>query len=166
MPLIVEDGTGKEDANSFVSLEEARTIAGIRGIVLPADDETLTGILVGAADRIVSYEQRFTGTRKTGEQGLSYPRVRALRYGMSISDTNIPKELKLAQVTLAGFVEEGFDLWATLGNEGVTREKVGPLEIEYAEALVTNSDNPYFAQIESILNPLFAPLSINFIVSR
>lgn len=166
MPLIVEDGTGVEDANSYVSLDDAKAIAAMRGIILAASDTELETNLVAAADRITSYEDDFTGERVTGDQGLSYPRTMATRYGKSLSETAIPKELKLAQVTLAGYINAGFVLWASAGLEGVTSEKIGPIEIQYAEAVVSDSDNPTFAQIEAILEPLFAPFTPNFLMSR
>lgn len=166
MSLIVEDGTGLEDANSYVSLSQARDIASIRGISLSNDDDELTAQLVTAADRLGSYESRFTGERATGEQGLSYPRIRSLRFCKPYPSDSIPKELKLAQVVLADYIQSGFDVWAQPQVEGITREKVGPIETEYSESVATNGDNPYFAQIESILEPLFVPIGINIIVSR
>lgn len=166
MPLIIEYGTGVEDANSYIDLADARELASMRGISLAVDDAELSEQLVTAADRITSYEEQFTGQRTTGVQGLSYPRVNSFRYCQPYPSDSIPKELKLAQVTLADYINSGFDVWAQPAVEGITREKVGPIETEYAEVVATNVDNPYFAQIESILKPLFAPASYNFIVSR
>lgn len=168
MPLIVEDGTGIADANSYVNLTSARDLAAMRGITLSIDDIELTAQLIQAADRLTSYESRFTGERVTGDQGLSFPRNYACRYGKPLSNTSIPKELKLAQITLADYIESGFNLWASPVVEGVIREKVGPIETEYAESIVSETalGNPEFAQIESILEPLFIPFSINFAVSR
>jgi hypothetical protein len=167
MPLIVEDGTGIEDANTYIGLVEAREIAAMRGITLSVDDPELTAQLVVSADRIGSYENRFSGERATSDQGLSYPRSRSTRFCKIYPDDKIPKELKLAQVVLAGFLESGIEVWASPINEGVTREKVGPIEIEYAEAIIaTGIENPYLAQIEAILAPLFIPIFINFLLSR
>lgn len=165
MPLIVEDGTGIEDADSYVSLDDARTLAASRGIVLSAVDAELSPQLISAADRVTSYEGCFTGQRVTGEQGLSYPRNNAFRYGASLPNTSVPKELKLAQVTLAGMMEAGIEIWAQ-GFDGVKSEKIGPLAIEYADAKADSVGNPDLPQIESILQPLFAPFSPNFIVTR
>jgi hypothetical protein len=165
MSLIVEDGTGLENADSYVSLADARTLATSRGIVLSADDTELSQQLVSAADRVTSYEGQFTGQRVTGEQGLSYPRNNSFRYGTTIANTSIPKELKLAQVTLAGMLEAGVEVWAQ-GFDGVKSEKIGPLQIEYADDKAASVGNPDLPQIESILQPLFAPFTANFIVSR
>lgn len=166
MPLIVEDGTGIENANSYIDLADARELAALRGITLSLDDTELSSQLVIAADRITSYEDRFYGERTTAEQGLSYPRTRSKRFGKCYPDNSIPKELKLAQVTLADYVASGFDVWASVDMEGITREKVGPIETEYAVAVASDGENPYFAQIESILSPLFAPMTPNFLMSR
>lgn len=166
MPLIVEDGTGIEDANTYIDLADARALATLRGIDLSGDDAELSSQLVVAADRITSYEDRFTGRRATGIQGLSHPRKCSMRYGEAYPIDSIPKELKLAQITLADYIASGFDVWAPIDLEGVTREKVGPIETEYALAIASDGENPYFAQIEAILDPLFAPMTPNFLMSR
>lgn len=166
MPLIVEDGTGVVNANSYIGLVEARELAALRGITLSTVDDELTPQLIVAADRITAYESRFTGERVSGEQDLSYPRACSTRYGKSYPSTGIPKELKLAQVMIADYIESGFDVWATPGVEGIVREKVGPIETEYAQSVATDKENPYFAQIESILDPLFTPFGANFVISR
>lgn len=166
MPLIVEDGTGREDANSYIDLADARELASMRGISLSADDTELTQQLVNAADRLNSYECRFSGERTTSEQGLSYPRMHSKRFGKAYPDDAIPKELKLAQVTLGGYINAGVDVWASTDIEGITREKVGPIETEYDSSIATDGENPYFAQIDSILSPLFTPIGVNFLITR
>lgn len=165
MPLIVEDGTGREDANSYVDLAGARSLAAMRGITLSENDNELSAQLISAADRITSYESRFTGVRVTGEQGLSYPRASSYRYGQIIGNVAVPKELKLAQVTIAGILQEGGEIWAT-SVEGIKSEKIGPLAIEYADTVSASVGNPDLPQIVAILEPLFAPFSINFAMSR
>jgi len=165
MPLIIEDGSAVQDANSYVGLEEARELALLRGITLSPNDNELTAHLINAADRITTYESHFTGYRVSGAQGLSYPRTGSYRYGSAFPFESIPKELKLAQVVMAGILEEGGELWAT-GTSGITREKVGPLETEYSDTAADSVGNPVLPQIDSILTPLFIPVSVNFRVGR
>lgn len=165
MPLIVEDGTGVIDANSYVGLDAARELATMRGITLSADENELTAQLISAADRVTSYEARFMGSRVSGDQGLSFPRNNSFRYGASLGNTSVPKELKLAQVTIAGILEAGGEIWAT-AYEGVKSEKIGPLQIDYADSAAASVGNPELPQIDSILTPLFAPFSPNFCLSR
>lgn len=166
MPLIVEDGTGVSDANSYVTLDEARSIAILRGIALSTDDTELTSQLVNAADRITSYEEDFTGVRTKDTQGLSFPRTGAFRYGSAIASDLVPSEIKRAQVILANMIEQGYEIWSVQTNV-IKREKVGPLETEYADSAAAESvGNPIIPLIDSILCPFFAPLCVNFRVGR
>lgn len=165
MALIIENGTGVEDANTYVSVEEARDIAATRGLTLSASETELSAQLVSSADRITSYEGRFSGARINGTQGLSYPRSRSYRYGSIYPDNSIPKELKLAQVMLASLLEEGVEIWST-SSAGIKREKVGPLETEYSDSAAESVGNPDLPIIESILDPLFIQMGVNFLVGR
>lgn len=165
MPLIIEDGSAVQDANSYVGLEEARELALLRGITLSSAANELTSQLINAADRITTYEAQFSGHRVSGAQGLSYPRTGSYRYGSAFPFDSIPKELKLAQVVMAGMLEEGGELWAT-STSGIIREKVGPLETEFSDTAADSVGNPVLPQIESILTPLFIPISVNFRAGR
>jgi len=165
MALIIEDGTGVEDANTYLSLADARELASTRGITLSASDPELSGQLVSAADRLTTYENRFTGVRMTGIQGLSYPRANSYRYGSSFPNDAIPKELKLAQVMLVSILEEGGFIWAS-SVSGIKSEQVGPLETVYTDDAANSVGNPDLPVIDAILEPLFVPTGINFIVGR
>lgn len=165
MPLIVEDGTGIEDANSFVELNEARALATIRGIDLSDDDETLSKQLVQSADRINSYEPRFSGHRAYSVQSMAYPRSNSFRLGAVIPRGFIPRELKLAQVIICDLIAQDIEIWTTdVG--GIKEETVGPLKTVYADDKAESVGNPDLPQVESILNPLFVNIHGNFRVGR
>lgn len=168
MPLIVEDGTGLENANSYVDIAEAQTIADSRGISLNTDETLLSQELLQAADRLNTYERQFSGARLDVDQGLSYPRTDSYRLGSKYPSDRIPKELKLAQVTMAGILNAGGELWS-VDYAGVKREKIGPLEMEYADNAADSVGNPELPQIDAILQPLlsFSGMSpFNFRVTR
>lgn len=165
MALILEDGTGVEDANTYLSLADARELASTRGITLSASDPELSGQLVSAADRLTTYENRFTGVRMTGVQGLSYPRNNSYRYGSSYPNNAIPKELKLAQVMLVNILEEGGSIWSA-SVSGIKSEKVGPIETEYVDSAAESVGNPELPIIDSILDPLMYQMGLNFKVGR
>lgn len=86
MALIVEDGTGKPDANSYVSLAVALDYAQTRGIAAwtadGAADATRSAALIRATAFIdATYRGRFPGYRTQGRrQGLEWPRVGAYTY--------------------------------------------------------------------------------------
>lgn len=165
MPLIIEDGTGVSDANSYVDLAEARDIASVRGIALSDDNAELTTQLVRAADRITSYESEFSGVRTKDTQGLSFPRKGSFKYGSALQSDVVPSEIKRAQVMLADLIEQGYEIW-TVQTNGIKREKVGPLETEYADSSTESVGNPVIPLIDSILSPFYTPLNVNFRVGR
>lgn len=168
MPLIVEDGTAKEDANSYVDLTDARAIADSRGISLNADDDLLSQELVSSADRLNTYESRFSGSRVDVDQGLSYPRSGSIRFGSTFPADKIPKELKLAQVMLAGILNAGGEIWSSEYG-GISREKIGPLEVQYTDDAANSVGNPELPQIDSVLQPILGAgnaAPFNFRVTR
>lgn len=165
MSLIVEDGTGLENANSFIDVEEARALATVRGLSLNPDDTKLSAILVNSADRIVSYESQFSGKRTNPEQGLSYPRKGSFRYGSLIASNSIPRELKLAQVVMADMIEQGIEIWA-VDVAGIKEETVGPIKTVYGDNKADSVGNPDLPQVDSILKPLFGVIMSNFMVGR
>lgn len=165
MPLIVEDGTGIEDANSFVGLDEARSLATIRGIDLSSDDEELSKQLVQSADRINSYETQFSGHRTFAVQALAFPRSNAFRFGAVMPRDSIPREVKLAQVTVCDLISRDVEVWTT-DISGIKEEVVGPLKTVYSDNQADSVGNPSLPQVESILNPLFANVGGFFRVGR
>lgn len=165
MPLIVENGTGVEDANSFVSLDEARDLATIRGIDLSSDDETLAKQLVQSADRINSYETQFSGRRTFAVQALAFPRSNAFRFGAAMPSDSIPREVKLAQVIVCDLIAQDVEIWTT-DVSGIKEEVVGPLKTVYSDDKAESVGNPFLPQVESILAPLFANIGGFFRVGR
>jgi len=124
MPLIIEDGTGVVDANSYVTTDEFKTYALARGITVPSDAEIDVALL--KAIDYLEIKPCYAGYKINEEQSLAFPRD---------AFTGIPKNLKIAQIRLAIAVLEGVDLLPIIsGNSSdyVIREKVGPIETEYA----------------------------------
>lgn len=154
--IIVEDGTGKEDANSYVSVSELISYASNRGVELSDSDSTAT-LLIKASDYLES--KNYKGEKSYLLQALSWPRKNAYIDSNSESpfpDNLIPKQIKIAQMQLALIVESGVDLMPTLNNsEIIIRDKVGPLETEYANPLQYGASlYPEMPQIDSLLAPL------------
>ena len=105
MALIVEDGAGLQDSDSFISLSGARAMAANYGYTLPADDSAAEVSLRQGAIYVDLSEPSFTGERLNEGQGLSWPRSGAYRCrngnDIAISSDEIPKEAKYAQVVAA-----------------------------------------------------------------
>lgn len=152
MALIVEDGSGVANANSYVSVAEYRAYATPRGVSLPASDSEVETQLILAMDYLEV--QCWRGIATYDDQSLAMPREQIYISGSLIADDVIPNKIKFAQMQLALQVNNGVDLMPTVvgGASGaVIREKVGPLETEYASSNV--GTQPYFKSINALLGP-------------
>ena len=101
MALIIEDGSIVPNANSFVTAAEMIAYAALRGVTIPADTTTQEQQLILAMDYLTGREQSMRGTRVSDLQELPYPRFNVRYNGYYIQDSEIPKELKNAQIELS-----------------------------------------------------------------
>lgn len=100
MSLTVENGTGLETANSYVSVEYVNTYHSDRGNNLWAgSDAKKEQAIIRATDYIEKrFATRFRGTKQSRRQALSWPRFNAIdNSGFLFSEEdNIPRKLKMA----------------------------------------------------------------------
>lgn len=130
--LTVEDGTIVANANSFVSLAEARAYALNRGVTLSVDDQVLIPQLIKACDWIESKQDEFKGAPVSMSQVLCFPRAGVVLNGFELEEDAIPQQLKNAQILAAMAVVEGVTLLPNVAaSDAIKREKVGPVETEY-----------------------------------
>lgn len=106
-PLTVEDGTGKTDADSYISVTDADAYHDAIG------NATWTGANAAkehALRKATQYMQqvyfdRWDGYRKTSTQALDWPRedvqIKGLRFVEYVTSTTIPQEVKNACASLA-----------------------------------------------------------------
>ena len=73
MALVIEDGTGKSDADSFISLVDARAFAAKYGITLPVNDTAAEVVLRQGCQYVELQQKCFSGSRLTTTQTLSWP---------------------------------------------------------------------------------------------
>ena len=128
MALVVEDGTGVEGANSYLTVAELRAFAGDRGLTLPTDSE-VEKLLVKATDYLEL--KSYIGDRASDNQGLSWPRTRDTNPYWQYTNI-IPTKLKTAQSLLAFEAMNGELSQATRPNEYV-QTKIDVLYIKYAK---------------------------------
>ncbi len=149
--LIVEDGTGLSNANSYASLEEADTYHSLRGNSLwTGEDSVKEAALIRATSSIDGmYARYWPGTRATKEQALDWPRVDAydrdgyLETGLPRQVVNATIEAALIELQTPGTLTSELDRGGA-----IKREKVGPIETEYMDS--SNSRTKYPA-IENYL---------------
>ena len=133
MALIVEDGTGKANADSFTDLATARTIAANYGVTLPDAEADAEIVLRQGCQYLMLSESRFSGSRVSASQALPWPRVGASnQYGFEYSETDIPVQLSYAQVFAAAEFAKGTDVRATDDGKAIASEAVsGAVSVSY-----------------------------------
>lgn len=149
MALIVEDGTGNPDAESYVSVAYFDNWCSKRpeyAALVASDDADKVGKLIeatGYADTV----KRYKATRKSADQGLYFPREGLVDWdGMPVE--GIPRRLKDAVCFLAAtaFSEP---LYENLG-QTVKSESIGPISTTYADGSTAHKT---FTAAERLLAP-------------
>lgn len=150
MALIVEDGTGVANANSYVSRASYIAYAGARGVVV-ADNEAADIDLINAMDyvEIQCYIGEPAGLE---DQALSFPR-KGLIAGDTAEDYTytIPSNITKAQMQLAIYSRNGIALLpARSADAPILEEKIGPITTKYGA--------PSYAPDIPLAAALLAPL--------
>lgn len=150
MALEVEDGTGKSNAEAYISAADADTYHTNRGNT----DWTGSGkeaALRKATDYMTQrYTNRWKGCRVTSTQALDWPRHTVTKHGFAVDSDEVPVEVQRACAELALKVVNGTVLAPDL-TQAVTKEQVGPLVTEY---LPGGDPSPVFQAIDMMLAPL------------
>ncbi|MFP4153955.1 MAG: DnaT-like ssDNA-binding protein [Alkalispirochaeta sp.] len=143
--MVVEDGTGLPDADSYSSLADADAYHVVVGNTAWADaaSDAREAALVAATRWIESkYRTRWIGFKATQDQGLSWPRWDAVDPdGYELA--GVPRRVAHATAEVALLVITGEELSPPQERGGrVKREKVGPIETEYAEGAPAGTAYP------------------------
>lgn len=99
MALVIEDGTGLANSQSYATVAELRAYAALRGKTVPAADIDCEVLLVKAMDYLEA--QEYIGDRGSKEQALSWPRLNADVEQWPLDPDEIPRQLVQAQCALA-----------------------------------------------------------------
>lgn len=154
MALIIEDGTGVANANSYATTDQLDAYAALRGVTLAGNTTDHEHHLIHAMDWLEAQERRFYGSRLYTTQALAWPRINVPEVnGEQYRDPNvIPAELIKAQCALA-VSSQSTDLQIDRlpGDTGaVLSEKVGSLAVTYADP-GQRLTQPTFATAEGFL---------------
>ena len=155
MSIIIEGGTGKSDAESFISVETASAYFTARGVTtwdaLDEGEATVNreAALRKATDYLTAvYRGRWEGVRYTETQALDWPRAGVVRDSWSVDTDEIPVEVQNAEAELA--LKSAMATLLDDQTQAVVKERVGVIEVEY------NPNSPAttrYKQIESMLRP-------------
>lgn len=166
MALEVEDGTGKANAESYISLAEAtarHSNLGNAAWGAAADDTTREQALRRATAYMEqAYRSRWLGERISKEQALSWPRVITQDVdGWWIDSNEVPQAVKDACADLA-LKALSADLAPDL-ERGIVREKVGPIETEFDRL---SPQSKRFQAVGMALGPYLRGSSANAMLVR
>lgn len=132
MALTIEDGTGKSNADSYLSLADLKTWATSRGrtAVDDSDDDVLEAKLREATEYIDA-QFRFKGSRLKATQSLEWPRAGVNDWG-GLAVTGVPLRVRNACADLAcRALSESLFQDAARGGK-VVSESVGAISVTYA----------------------------------
>ena len=163
MALIVEDGTGRADAESYVSVSEASSYFEKRGLIDAwGDVDDQEAALRKASDYLgATYRLMWSGKRVSATQALDWPRtgVRRSDFDGYYAEDAVPSEVVRACAELALRAGSGTDLLSDV--ERLTKsESVGPISVTYADGA---SPQLKFEAVDRLLAPLIGGRGPNVI---
>lgn len=143
MALVVEDGTGKSNADAYISLEDAEAYHASRGNTTWGDVDDQEACIRKATDYIDQvYRPQWKGSRVSATQSLDWPRnyvfvdpvadivpLSLFEYSNMVPADSVPDAVQRACAELALRANAG-SLLADL-TQGVLRESVGPITVVY-----------------------------------
>ncbi|MEI7052199.1 DnaT-like ssDNA-binding protein [Pseudomonas koreensis] len=127
MTLIIEDGTGKPDAESYASAEDLAMYAVKFGVIIPAEVPAQEALLRRAA--LAMDGMTWKGRKSNSEQALAWPR-RGVELDYEIKpDKYLPARIQYGQMALAAEIH-------TDDVEPIEKRK-GAVTLERVEGAVT-----------------------------
>lgn len=157
LSLVVEDGTGKADADAFVDLSVFKTYCEARGYALGVITDTAIEQAIRRATTYISATIKWPGIRTFGRaQALALPRKGFSDVeGYPIGENEVPVEVRSATCEAAwAELQRPGALSPTLGGDlQVKVKQVGPLRKEYFSPQ-SGRERPVLTVIQDILAPL------------
>jgi hypothetical protein len=122
MTIIVEDGTGVANANSYASVAEAEAYFNLKGRTVAVTEEAL----INATQFLdLSYGEQYLGYKKDKNQELDWPRTAFYNHDRFLVTTGtMPKELKIALYETASLAIAGTDLFSDVPLEDANLKSI------------------------------------------
>lgn len=149
--ITVEDGTGIEGANSYVSIMEFREYAADRAIELPESDAAVEALLHQAMDYLYVAARNLKGVETYKDQSLPFPR--SVVDGYRWVETGIPNDLKRAQMSAAVAALDGPLISRTPASRTAqaTEKTVGPITVRYASGTADTYPVSFMPEVRALL---------------
>ena len=130
MALIVEDGTGLSNAQSYISVADFQAYWTARGMDYTGEDDETIEIWLILATKYADANYNWDGMIATTDQSLNIPRVNW--YDKQGRDLNymVPSFIKYGVCELAAIRQA--DNFETTATTGVKSESYGPVSITYS----------------------------------
>lgn len=159
--LIVEDGTGVANANTYINLAYLESYAADRGFTIPTVQADKEKFVLRAMDYLEARRMDYQGHKTDEDQTLQWPRTDVMFDCKALGVDVIPEVLKKAQCQLVVELQQRtrlFPVPRTSSVEGLVTEKtVGPLTKKFAfngQGLADPTKPIVIASVESFLSPL------------
>lgn len=158
--MIVEDGTGKANAESPQSIDDldayhlANNNAGWVGSTAAKE------AAARKASRFLEarWGGRLLGWRHDLRQALSYPRSGSLtRFGKYVDPNTVPREWKAAHAELALRALAGSLAPDQTKDRALIGQTIGPISKQWSDRAAIYAD-PTYPEVEDALAPLLAPV--------
>ena len=148
--MVVEDGTGLSNADSFVSVAYADTYFTTRGVTAWASLTNKEALLIKATDYIEAvYSESWKGVTLNDTQSLSFPRI--------IDDATVyPDRLLKAVCELALKANSG-DLLVDVEQRTI-EEKVDVITVKYAEY---SDQKTQYSMVYGLISPYLLSTGVN-----
>lgn len=155
MAIVVEDGTGKSDSETLISVADADTYFAARGDTVwaaIATEEEKEQLLRKASDYILgTYGPRWSGSRLLSTQALDWPRVGVISNGWLVESDLVPIIVANASAELS--LQASISTLLANTEKSIKSEKIGPIETEFDD--FANAEVKY-TQIDRLLSPFFS----------
>lgn len=150
--FVVEDGTGKINSNSYMTVADFQQYWTNRGVdYTTTADATIQAWLINATEFIDNY-YRFSGEPSDYDtQALQWPRqyMRDAK-GAEVASNTIPQALKDATARIAQQAKTNTDLFTQVNN-GIKSKRVGPLAVTYSDGYKAS-----FQVVDQLLKPFIS----------
>lgn len=158
MALIIEDGTGITNAESYATAAELASYATLYGVTVPSTEAEQEALLRQAA--VQMNVMKWKGRRANADQALAWPRSDVWTDGQLQPSSYIPSRIQYGQMALATEIYNDQVNPPDQRQGPVTKEKVDVLEVEYGQ--VENTGKLMWAAPERPSRAQFA----DFLVTR
>lgn len=163
MPLVVEDGSGLSNAESYISVENADAYHAAKGNVVWAGVASVKEQALRRATAYIDgrYAGRWPGYRTRGRlQALAWPRSLVVDGdGEDVPDDEVPAEVAQATCEAAVRALSGPLITdRTAEDQRVKRRKIDVIETEFDTSAAGSSARPVYPVIDQLLTGLLLPI--------